>query len=68
MATLTEIRKEIDGSVATDVRQLMTFLVTLAETNPDALRDALPKRLQTQQMVDFYADKARYLRELFHYT
>lgn len=69
--TLTQLRKEIGLDTASEVRRIAQFFVTLAETNPEAVKAALPwfirKGDDTKQeaMVEFYKDQAAYLIKLF---
>lgn len=67
------IRKDVTPQVAADVRKLATMFKHIAKHNPEAVRAAMGKwsreraDLGGTDMVQFYADNADYIAELFDY-
>lgn len=73
---LGAIRADITPDVARDVVTLAKLFKTIAEQNPEAVKKAFGPYLQRRiaeeaesgsRMVQFYADNADYLIELFDY-
>lgn len=72
--TLGEIRKAVTYDTAVDIRQLARLFQSVAARNPQAVIDAFSPTLRKvtgddpqklANMVQFYADNAAYLADLF---
>jgi hypothetical protein len=72
-ATLTEIRKQLDGDNCTDTRKTLTMFAKICKTNPGAVYAVMGKWAQERQdlggtsMIDWYRENAEYLATLFDY-
>ena len=73
---LGEIRKELTPDDCTNTRGILLMFKRICGQNPDAVKAAfgpyLTKRIAEEaesgsRMVQFYADSAEYLAELFDY-
>ena len=70
--TLTQLRKEIDLSDASNIKQIMSMFAKIAETHPEIVMEAfgayLKRSNQATQLaqVEWYKDQAEYFKTLFN--
>ncbi len=67
--TLTALRKDLDLSTASDVKNLAKLFGRIAKSNPDAIKAVLSPYLRADKvdgLIELYADQAEYIVNLFN--
>jgi len=70
---IVAIRKDVDPQVATEVRRICLMFKRICDLRPDVVRETFSDFLRQREtvsgsdMVEFYAEDAEHLAELFNY-
>lgn len=70
---ITTIRKELTPDDCVATRKLLTYLVKIMKTNPEAFRMVMSKYILSEpkdkqdNMIEFYTEQAEFLIEHFNY-